>query len=94
VQHCSRFYSAEGVLKGGLRHAVVGAILRYSNSVGCRCVIVPLSILLSLYCLLLAVCFSSFLCLPLLGLACNALLLKKAYSAFRAQFYVLLTRLP
>jgi hypothetical protein len=94
VQHCSRFHSAEGVLKGGLRRAVVGAILRHSNSVGCRCVMVPLSILLSLCCLLLAVCFLSFLCLPLLGLACNALLLKKACSAFGAQFHVPLMRLP
>jgi hypothetical protein len=82
VQHCSRFYSVEGVLKEELRRAVIRAILRYSNSVGCRCVIVPLSILLSLYCLLLAVYFLSFLYLPLLGLAYNALLLKKACSAF------------
>jgi hypothetical protein len=84
VQHCLCFYSAEGVLKEGLRHAIIKAILRYSNSVSYRCIIVPLSILLSLCCFLLAVYFLSFLYLPLLGLACNALLLKKACSAFRA----------
>jgi hypothetical protein len=84
VQHCLRFYSAEGVFKGGLRYTIIRAILRYSNSISYRCIIVPLSILLSLCCLLLVVYFLSFLCLPLLGLACNALLLKKACSAFRA----------
>jgi hypothetical protein len=84
VQHCLHFYSIEGVLKEGLRCTIIRAILRYSNSVSYRCIIVPLSILLSLYYLLLAVYFLSLLCLPLLRLACNALLLKKAYSAFRA----------
>jgi hypothetical protein len=57
VQHHSRFYSAEGFLKGGSRRAVVGAVLRHSNSVGCTCVIVPLSILLFSMFSLLAVCF-------------------------------------
>jgi hypothetical protein len=84
VQHCLHFHSAEGVLKGGLKYTIVRAILRHSNSVSCRCIIVPLSILLSLCYLLLVVYFLFFLCLPLLGLACNALLLKKACSAFRA----------
>jgi hypothetical protein len=83
VQYYLRFYSIERVLKGGLRHAIIRAILRYSNSVSYRYIIVPLSILLSLYYLLLAVYFLSLLCLPLLGLAYNTLLLKKAYSAFR-----------
>jgi hypothetical protein len=57
VQHCLRFYSTEGFLKGELRCTVVRAILRYSNSVGCTCVIVPLSILLFSVFSLLAVCF-------------------------------------
>jgi hypothetical protein len=57
VQHCLRFYSAEGFLKGELRCAVVRAILRYSNSVSCRCIIVPLSILLFSVFSLLAVYF-------------------------------------
>jgi hypothetical protein len=57
VQHCSRFYSVEGFLKGGLRYAIVRAILRYSNSVGYRYIIVPLSILLFSMLSLLAVCF-------------------------------------
>jgi hypothetical protein len=57
VQHCSRFYSAEGFLKGGSRHAVVRAVLRHSNSVGYICIIVPLSILLFSVFSLLAVCF-------------------------------------
>jgi hypothetical protein len=83
VQHCLRFYSIERVLKKGLRCAIIRAILRYSNSVSYRCIIVPLSILLSLCYLLLAVYFLSFLYLPLLGLAYNALLLKKACSAFK-----------
>jgi hypothetical protein len=66
VQHCLCFYSTEGFLKGGLRHAVVRAILRHSNSPSCRCVIVPLSILLfsvlsSVSCLFLVLFMSSFI---------------------------------
>jgi hypothetical protein len=57
VQHCLRFYSVEGFLKGGSRHAIIRAVLRYSNSVSCTCVIVPLSILLFSVFSLLAVCF-------------------------------------
>jgi hypothetical protein len=57
VQHRLRFYSAEGFLKGGLRRAVVRAVLRHSNSVSCTCVIVPLSILLFSVFSLLAVYF-------------------------------------
>jgi hypothetical protein len=57
VQHCLRFYSAEGFLKGGLRRAVVRAVLRHSNSVSCMYIIVPLSILFFSMFSLLAVCF-------------------------------------
>jgi hypothetical protein len=57
VQHCLRFYSAEGFLKGELKHAVVRAILRHSNSVSYTYVIVPLSILLFFVFSLLAVYF-------------------------------------
>jgi hypothetical protein len=57
VQHCLRFYSAEEFLKGELRHAIIRAILRYSNSVSCTYIIVPLSILLFSVFSLLAVYF-------------------------------------
>jgi hypothetical protein len=83
VQHYLHFYSIEEVFKEGLRYTIIKAILRYSNSISYRCIIVPLSILLSLYYLLLVVYFLSFLYLPLLGLAYNTLLLKKACSTFR-----------
>jgi hypothetical protein len=57
VQHYLHFYSVEGFLKGELRCAVIRAILRYSNSVSCTCIIVPLSILLFSMFSLLAVHF-------------------------------------
>jgi hypothetical protein len=57
VQHHSRFYSAEGFLKGGLKCTIIRAVLRHSNSVSYRCIIVPLSILLFSMFSLLAVYF-------------------------------------
>jgi hypothetical protein len=57
VQHYLRFYSVEGFLKGGLRHAIIRAVLRYSNSVSYIYIIVPLSILLFSMFSLLAVHF-------------------------------------
>jgi hypothetical protein len=57
VQHCLRFHSAEEFLKEGLKYAVIRAVLRHSNSISYRCIIVPLSILLFSMFSLLAVCF-------------------------------------
>jgi hypothetical protein len=57
VQHCLRFYSVEEFLKEELRHTIIRAVLRYSNSVSYIYIIVPLSILLFSIFSLLAICF-------------------------------------